>query len=433
MNSYYEHKIGRIKLKINSNISIYDIFIYKLLSDTTEKIYLYIDDRIIGTASRSSGIGILQKKINEMLHILTKFNLKLPDKIIKYTDYYATAWIYLHRLVQKNEALLNYNVVHKNDDLQTILFTNKVKIFLVNTLDTNNIVNDRYNFILYDNGWFREIFIETIMDDAEQVTYILDERYMDNSSNMSKVNKLLATKLKEVLKFNYAHAVLTNISETIEKLKTTISAYPTINDFTVDQIISIGMNFQQISEMIEKQDITLKNRIINCIDLTNDNPDDNSEFVFNKKCLIDPVKIRMNEERIVDIDNVMVKVENVYLDYADFYSSIRIENDDVISIKIKYIGHVQIKKDNESITGVWTKADKKKKRKTFVKSIVLTNSQSVINEYIFSKTVSALETHRLIFNDIETVETVCNSCLFKIKSQYYVRSNNNEKHLIEIY
>lgn len=121
----------------------------KILSDMANKLYLYVDDR-------SADAQITQKMVDDMLNMLRKFNVKLPDVIIRYTDYYGTAWVYIHKLVQMKKALLNYNSSQRYDDLQNLSKTNKIKIFLV--ADSEDVNNNRYDNILYDNGWFRSFY-----------------------------------------------------------------------------------------------------------------------------------------------------------------------------------------------------------------------------------------------------------------------------------
>ena len=225
------YKISRIKLKPYENMSIYDVFLFKILSDMSDRIYLYVDDR----SQDISTIRTVQKKIDDTLNILKRFDVKPPDTIIRYTDYYDTAWVYLHKLVQFKYTLLNYNVNQQDDDLDTFMRNNKIKIFLLPP-KTNEPMN-KYDFILYDSGWFRDILIEVIIDDAENVNYILDERTKDPSHNdMSRINRIVSDNLTDVLKFNRPVVVLTNIIENIEKLNKKLNMIPTINDLTFDQL-----------------------------------------------------------------------------------------------------------------------------------------------------------------------------------------------------
>src|SRR5579872_3805448 len=168
---------SRFKMKPDGKISIYDIFIIKMLRDTTDELYLYVDDRI--TSSQNT-----QKGIDDIINILKLFDIKLPEMILRYTDYYETAWVYLHRLVTLNKALLNYSTVCRSSDLHMMTKSKNVKIFY-NNKDKNN----RYNNILYDCEWYRDIFIEILMDYSERIDKIVDELdTMDDGYHIFLIN-----------------------------------------------------------------------------------------------------------------------------------------------------------------------------------------------------------------------------------------------------
>lgn len=307
-----KNKTARIKLKPFEKINIYNIFMIKILTDMSDKLYLYVDDR-------TSDAQIVQKMIDDIFNTLRKFNVKIPDIVIRYTDYYETAWVYLHRLVQMRETLLNYNSTQRADDLHALLKNNKMAIFLVQ--DPNDTESKtRYDNILYDNGWFRDIFIEAIIDDAEKIDYKLDDNgskmikndnigsnriidtQMPSAGDFVKINKTITTRLCDILKFNRPACVLTNITDNVENLKywknnvDPVDTSPTLNDLSLEQILDMGLDLKHVREMIENHDVSLKKYMICC---------DDSETLLSAsgiQCMIDPIKIKMNEIRSVDIN-----------------------------------------------------------------------------------------------------------------------------------
>ena len=60
--------------------------------------------------------------------------------------------------------------------------------------------------------------------------------------------------------------------------------------------------------MIEQNDITLKQYITNCIESKDCNNFDPMIMISTNCCLIDPIKIRMNEPHILDMNGKMIKV-----------------------------------------------------------------------------------------------------------------------------
>jgi hypothetical protein len=209
-------KISRIKIKILEKINMWDLCAFKFLSDITDKIYLYVDDRTIDDT-------IVQKNLNNIFKLMELFEIKKPDMVIRYTSYYKIAWIYLHRLIKLKEVVLDYNLSQRYNDHQVMMKTKKIKIFL---LSKNN---NKYDYILYDDGWFRDVFIEAIIDDAEKIDYVMASSHsltnsdsnsnktinpptdkniesiqMKQSSgdNLQSINQELHDKIVHVLKFN---------------------------------------------------------------------------------------------------------------------------------------------------------------------------------------------------------------------------------------
>ena len=232
-----KNKIGRFKLNLFENINIYTILMIKMLSDLTDKLYMYIDDRSIEPDN-------LNIKIDEINNNLKLFNINITISIIKYTDYYKIAWIYIYRLVYMNKTILNYNSNQEYDDINKLLLTDKIKIYLYD--DTNK--TDRNNNILYDHGWFRDIFIESIIDDIIKIDYIFDDILSKSLlNNLININHYLTDKICTILNFNRPTIILQKYTDTISNLKQ--GEY--LNNTKLNDIIKMGINIMDIKEMIE--------------------------------------------------------------------------------------------------------------------------------------------------------------------------------------
>src|SRR5947208_1111698 len=109
-------KISRIKIKILEKINMWDLCVSKFLSNITDKLYLYIDDRSIDEK-------IVQKNIDNVFQLMKLFEIKQPDMVIRYSSYHEIACIYLHRLVKLKKVVLDYNLSQRYDDLQIMMKT----------------------------------------------------------------------------------------------------------------------------------------------------------------------------------------------------------------------------------------------------------------------------------------------------------------------
>lgn len=463
-----KNKIARIKLKPFEKINIYNVFMIKILTDMSDKLYLYVDDR-------TSDAQTIQKMVDDTFNVLRKFNVKLPDVVIRYTDYYETAWVYLHRLVTMRKTLLNYNSSQRSDDLQVLLRTNKIKIFLMQD-PTDTESKTRYDNILYDNGWFRDIFLETIIDDAEKIDYMIDDNVGHNGSKIVrtnpgsvsgdqssgtnkieptsmtgdfvKINRNLAQRLCEILKFNRPACVLTHVTDNVEILRSykqkvsattvrdadTSITIPTLNDLTLDQIGDMGIGMKHIRDMIENHDVSLQKYMIQFdaasqAVTTNTSPDVISHW------LIDPIKIDLDEVRTVDIEGIQTQIGTLYMDsteFATFEKDAGLKNNNAVSFKIRFAGSITVNRENEQYVCRWSHADKKKKKtqKQLLKWIPCNDTseqQSIV--YNFSYPESP-DIHRLVFRSSKTTDKQ-SYLLFKINSTYYTRSSKDPQ-LLEI-
>jgi hypothetical protein len=377
------NKITRIKLKPLEKINIYNIIIIKMIIDMSDKIFLYVDDR-------DYDAHVIQKSIEDFYNILRKFNIKVPDMVIRYTDYYETVRIYLHRLIKLKKIAMNNNLIPKQDDLHIFMKTRKLKLYFYDK-DVNKDV-DKDN-ILYDNEWIRDIFIETIIDDSEKVNFMIEDYQNIMIGDIINKNKNLITNICDTLQFNRPKYILTNIIDVIRNISKIIPEcnIPTLNNLSIEQIIEMKIDIKDIRQMIENNDITLNKYILDC----NDSDD----------VLIDPIKIEFNDE----INNKKETIKEIYLDKTEFNEIQKNSN-----FKIRFLGSVNYSDDGF----VWI-CDRKKKKK--IKKQINKWIPCIDNVLAYNYTDKYID-HVIVINK----PTQYN--IFKINSSYYILKPNS-KHI----
>ena len=457
--SDHKNKISRIKIKPNENITIYIIFIINLISDISNKLYIYIDDRTYDTKT-------VQKTIDNILNILRNFNIRLPDKIIRYSDYYETTRIYLHQLIRLKKTLINYNSNPQPDDLFMFISNiEKIKIFL-NQDDTsdNLIYKSKYDNLLYDNGWYRDILIETIIDHSENIDYIIDSRLTNtinigsNSENLFEINKNIITKICNILNFSQPDIVFTNITDNLDnfgkyKLSNSDNLFPTLNNLTLDQILIMKLEMKDIRHMIENNDISLKKYILYCDEYENNIFDPSVKDICQICCLFDPINIRIDDYRQIDINSTPFKINTFFIDKSEFQlienkflqkKNINKDTSDDQYFKIRYVGSVSMNKDKDGYVYKWTNNNKKKKDIQIKKwipggsEIILPKIQANINKEELSGCIID-NIHNFYYNDTglhqiviyyQQLKLFTTYLLFKIKSHYYIRHPINKNSLM---
>lgn len=239
-----EYKISRIKFDPSKIHSIYDIFVVKTLSDMSKKICLYVDNR-----QNSKEIN---EKVNQYMNILEKFNIKKPE-IIRYTDYYNIAWIYLHKLVQKNIASIEYSKdyeYNENYNMKKILESKKVKIFYKSMFN-------KYDSMIYNDGWYRDVFLETVIDHAEKINYVISDEAniinYDHDNNIHIIYKDFLNDLRNIFKFKEPENMLSNLLQIIKQLQIK-KTHASISNLTVDQMIESNIDMDTIHKIIDTKD-----------------------------------------------------------------------------------------------------------------------------------------------------------------------------------
>jgi len=388
---------SRIKLKPLDKTSIYDIFIIKMLrdTDTSNELYIYVDDRTISPQDT-------QKMIDDTINIFRLFDIKMPDTIIRYSDYYETAWIYLHRLITLNKAVLNYSTTSKPTDLYTMAKTKNIKIFYNNIEQQNNI---RYDNILYDCGWFRDVFIETLIDYSERIDKIVDDE--DKGGFLSCLCK--------DLKFTLPERLFTNLVSTIKHNKSLKGGKPlclslslSLSEVPVEYVHRLGIDIDSIHGMIERNDDSL----LSCATKLVDNLEELIE-------LVDPVRIMFDKTKDVELEGLGKRcIKGVYVNSSDLSNLSNLSNlQEGKVVRIRSVGCVTID------TGVTCKSKKYKNVPVIAKWYPIQDDTSfVCNVYDQNnvKIKTIITSTSILTNPNPNPNPKGSNKLYSIKSELYV-------------
>ncbi|VBB18672.1 hypothetical protein YASMINEVIRUS_1203 [Yasminevirus sp. GU-2018] len=383
MNTSFRDKqvnISRFKLKNPDKLTIYDLFIVKMLSETSTKMCMYVDDR---TASAYD----VQKMVEDTLNVMRSFGITMPE-VVRYSDYYDTAKIYLHRLLTLKKAVVNYNTTSRPTDLSVMAKSKSMKIFYsdqtqsqIQNQSTEDRYEDRYDNILYDSGWYRDVFFETIIDHAENVTSIVDD-------DRTEKEKKLVSALRVIFDFREPTKVLTTLVSDINTLahsKQSIGKGPMdqtglqslhypqtklITDLTLKQVLDVGLNLTTVRHMIEVQNDSLDSVAYDLSART------------TKGVLFDPVLLTFTTKKEsttytgFDVNDLVAEQSNkslntpkithikgVYLDREELIS-LKLDPSKLngISLRIKSLGGVTIVSKEGELFGTFVKFNKKKQK-----------------------------------------------------------------------
>lgn len=367
------YKISRIKAKHYNKMDIFDLLVIKTLSLMTNKIYLYVDDRSLSACET-------QTEIDGYLSLFRKFKIKLPDAILKYSDYYQTARAYIHYLIKTKKALLNYNTTHKYNDFNTIMRNPNTKVFLNSDSDFPSSLPlsevtmifdncpsqvfaekqepilhiDRYDYILYDKHteWYRDVFIEAIMDDSEMVECVFEDYDINiTAESATKTRDYLRTCLMKEIKLQKPTIVLSSLISSICRIKrdsiVRLDKSLLITDLSLDQIVDADIDLSKIREMVELETISIENSPINYVVNCNDNDHVCDEEKNKVVLLINPIVVYLSKEKLVQVDNITTRINTIYLNFNSCELD-NMQNKSKITIRIKGIGSLRI--DLNSLT-----------------------------------------------------------------------------------
>lgn len=353
-------KISRIVIKLHTDINIFTIVKTYLLRTISDKLYIYIDDRIEDIS--------INNNIKHLLFIMNRFGIFI-DKIIKYTDYYNIIRIYIHRYIKYSDILIkpNFNDINEN------IYLNDYKLFFehYNNLTISLICdkNSKTNYIIYDKGYYDELFILTVIDDSENISYCpYDKTYIS-------INNDIVQLLKTKYCFRYPEYVLCNIINSIDNYTKTNNI--NINDIPIKYLYQI--NVENIIDIIKDYNL-INNYIINITDNI-DNVNNNNLYIIEN-----PINIILSNNKTINLHNTSINLtKSLYIGNNNYEFT-----PDGNKYKLKYIGNVYIKLINNKIHGSFKNKTKNKNKKyaNWVPSINPINKTCFIIED--SKTIIAI-------------------------------------------
>jgi len=333
-------KIGKITYKSTEELSLLDIVKLIEFRKYVDKLYLVID------AKNND-----KKSTDKYVSFLDEHDIKI-DKIINRHEHYDIGWIYLHRLVKLGKVYVNYNTKIETNDIKLLINKYNVMIFLINDSDTN-----RYNNVIYSNGWYRDIFIDSIIEDIENINYVLnlDEKcplYSNSNSNTNNIpnqEKILKDKICNIL----------NLNKTNKLSEFTLNSNTgSLNFFGMkyQEFSKLKVNIQSIIKLINNQ---TTNETINLNTLTEkkDYMDSNTPF-SDMNVFIKPIILIFDKEKEVIINDTKQNIQK----YVFVDNTVQtIQNNG--TIKLKYIGPVKIFEKDSNKSNIYKTVFLTKKKK----------------------------------------------------------------------
>jgi len=363
-------------------------------TDTTNELYMYVDDRTISPHDT-------QKMIDDTINILRLFDIKMPEMIIRYSDYYETAWIYLHRLITLNKAVLNYSTISKPTDLYTMTKTKNIKIFYNNTEQQNNI---RYDNILYDCGWFRDVFIETLIDYSERIDKIVDNE---------EKGTFLSCLCKD-LKFTLPEKLFTNLVSTIKhnkslKSKSLNCGLPPclLSEVPIEYVHRLNIDIDTIPGMIERNDDSL----LSCA----------TTLVDSLVEIVDPIRIMFDKIKEVELEGLGTRcIKGVYVNSLDLANLSNLQGHGTKVVRIRSVGCVTVD------TGIICKSKKYKNVPVITKWIPIEDDSSFVCNVYDQNTVKT-KTIIVLMKD-----PTSSNKLYSIESELYVAIDSSSSGTLDL-
>lgn len=364
-----------------------------LMEKVSDKLYLVMDDR---NFTYDSNI------ILPTIDLLNSFGFKICS-VLRYTEYVSIAMVYLHRLINNGNVILETNNFKKmfNISYNLFLIDNKIKLYLKNDSDT---LDNRC--ILYDNGWIRGILLDVIIDDIENIIY--NNHELDIEANDNSMKK----KIVSLLNLNSSICRTNEIYEHINKIisRAKIDDQLCINMISLDVLSNMGIGIEEISRLITNDSLSLGEYIVIC---NNNSPKlqnidryniPNSSDVY---CIIDPVTITTTNQKKFIIGN------KLFVDRASLIINTGTETKN--KIKLKYAGTMDYKMEYGTtevtyIVGNWCKNKRKKRNNKCIDWIPYMND----NVFCYTDHISNKKHTIVMFPKISI-----NKKIFKIQNYYY--------------
>lgn len=378
----------RIKFKSSDQISIIDILTIHSITSKSDILYIYIDDR-------SDYYNVHCDDVTEiLLKELKSINLSTNQIFfVKYSDHYNLAWIYLHKLMMDNEIVIEPNQWNDHNDFENM--TNNKKNLKIYLADENN---DKYmhksNNILYNCGWFREGFLELIIDDSLKINYIFDDRIRP----LSKLIELLNLHCP-CSKQNIALPIIDKKRYSIFDL-----SLSDMCDLKIYVFLLVYFYENKMYYLDELSDICVEYHVHPSSDLSNDLSKNLSKDPW---CLIDPIKILLEDSKIIGSSKICDYIYVQKYEYADSHN-----------IRLNYGGALYVQIIDNMLHGKWLRGSKKKKIKR--KFEWMTNcSQNIY--YTINQLIILSSDHINHSNKI-----------FKINNDFFIKDDEN-KMLIKLH
>ena len=255
------------------------------------------------------------------------------------------------------------------------------------TTKSTNI--NRYDNLLYDSGWFRELFLELIIDDCEKIDlminpspYIIGDNPLSvksiNVSSSLSINTMISSRIEKMLKLSRPQYVLQDFIDHIleyqhykRKQNQSNKQDPVIgiDDLSLDQLMNMGISIEKlITIFYNKQPINEKVKYIenlfleHLVQCDENIVQDDSLYLLNNKSwyMYDPVEVILDEPKYIHIFNNHISIKNLI-----YIENTRIIKQNSLNIRLKYVGAIRVYIENNVYHGKWLKSNKKKKIKYF--------------------------------------------------------------------
>ncbi|AYV77583.1 MAG: hypothetical protein Dasosvirus9_7 [Dasosvirus sp.] len=353
---------------ICQKVDIYDIVnIHSLKKDN--EFYLYIDDR-------ESFIDIQM-----ILNDLEMYDI-VPQKVIRYSDYYEIAWIYMYFMINKDHAIIEYNGLTCNDQYLFQEHKNDIKILIK--------VDSLYHNI-YDRGWFREIVLSTIIDDSESVSCCsINTDHIINNNIRNKIIEYLSLSSCSTMKPECRKGNLSN--------------------FSIADLHQSGLTVQHM--------ISGHNLILECQNTFSENSD-NQEHAYG---IIDCVDVALTNSKKIMMYGKEVNIKDkIYIKNSQQINNY-LEKKTIESLKIKLfragILSITVSQNDRSLIGTFQQSKSKKDR------LRLTENVYWIPSIEHHSKKYTLENMRVA---IYCTGKITDKKIIKIFNEYFIISKNDEK------
>lgn len=337
---------ARIEINSVREIDLFDIIIAYSIQESCDKLYFYIDD-VDATYD--------QVMIDHNINVLVKCGI-VPAKIVKSSEYYQIAWIYMHKLLQLRCVDMQCDKTNYSNELY---ITTRINTSITVTLLTdsyhpkselNDDNNKRETVSIYNKGNFSRTFLLHIIDDAEKINYVTK-----NGITSEYINNKLKSVMVDVLKLNISKIVLSDLAHTIDFLRNTDhSKHITTKNINPIMFSKFDIKLNDIRNLIENKNISLDRYILPCHESINDTWIESPDIA----CFIkNPILMKLKTSKKISLKKRnYILSQNIFVDGDDIcYTSNN-------KIRLKYAGGVIFDKSDGEYICEWKKRNNKKNK-----------------------------------------------------------------------